>query len=103
MRLNLSLNGVLVGSVVLDATRYKDEYYLEAMRGLLTRQCSELLSLIPATPLYYLEVPATAATDLFTGEQKNWRREREHLGNATDLSRFKTFRLREHKQSFSTN
>jgi hypothetical protein len=59
MRLNLALNGILIGSTPLDPSRCKDEYYLQAMRRLLTLQNQETLELIPSQPVYYIEVPSS--------------------------------------------
>ncbi|HYO22898.1 MAG TPA: hypothetical protein VER36_10870 [Flavisolibacter sp.] len=66
MRLNLALNGILVASAKLDPSRCNDEYYLQAMRRLLLQQNGEVLALIPAKPVYYIEVPSSSATSLFT-------------------------------------
>ena len=59
MRLNLSLNGILIASTPLDPSRCKDEYYLQAMRRLLTMQNKDALELIPSRPVYYIEVPSS--------------------------------------------
>lgn len=59
MRLNLALNGILVASTPLDPSRCKDEYYLQAMRRLLTLQNQETLDLIPSRPVYYIEIPSS--------------------------------------------
>lgn len=59
MRLNLAINGILIGSTPLDPSRCKDEYYLQAMRHLLTQQNQETLEQIPSRPVYYIEVPSS--------------------------------------------
>jgi len=61
MRLNLTLNGVLIASQSLDPARCKDEYYLQAVRKILTIQNQDTLELIPAKPVYYIEVPSESA------------------------------------------
>lgn len=61
MRLNLTLNGVLIASQALDPSRCKDEYYLQAVRRLLTIQNQDTLELIPAKPVYYIEIPSEPA------------------------------------------
>lgn len=61
MRLNLALNGILVASAPVDPSRCKDEFYLQALRKQILQQNSEVLNLIPAKPLFYIEVPASAA------------------------------------------
>ena len=66
MRLNMALNGILVASASLDPARCKDEYYLQAMRRYLKIQNQETLELIPAKPVYYIEVPAGSASLPFT-------------------------------------
>ncbi len=62
MRLNMALNGILVASATLDPSRCKDEYYLDAMRRLMMIQNQEIVQLIPATPVYYIEVAPTQPT-----------------------------------------
>ena len=59
MRLNMALNGILVGSATLDPSRCKDEFYLQAMRRLLVLQNQEILQMIPAKPVYYIEVSSS--------------------------------------------
>ena len=59
MRLNMALNGILVGSASLDPSRCKDEFYLEAMRRLLTVQNRDIMQMIPARPVYYIEVASS--------------------------------------------
>ena len=65
MRLNLALNGILIASASLDPARCKDEYYLQAMRHLLARQNQDTIELIPANPVYYIEIPASSASYSF--------------------------------------
>ena len=95
MRLNLSLNGVLVASTALDPSRCKDKYYLEAMRRSLLRQNTEILSLIPAKPIYYIEAPASSAHLLFSKADTQRRTETlDVIINYTDginLERFARF------------
>ncbi|HUC82109.1 MAG TPA: hypothetical protein VMR70_14490 [Flavisolibacter sp.] len=61
MRLNLALNGILIASTPLDPSRCKDEFYLQAMRRLLSTQNRDTLELIPSRPVYYIEVPSSLA------------------------------------------
>ena len=56
MQLNMALNGVLIASAKIDPSRCKDEYYLQALQRLLFVQNKEIIELIPAKPLYYIEV-----------------------------------------------
>jgi hypothetical protein len=65
MRLNMALNGILVASASLDPARCRDEYYLQAMRRLLMIQNQETMELIPAKPVYYIEVPGSSASLTF--------------------------------------
>lgn len=62
MRLNLTLNGILVASVPLNPSRCKDEYYLQALRQQIIRQNKDTIELIPAQPFFYIEVPASSAS-----------------------------------------
>jgi hypothetical protein len=62
MKLNLSLNGVLIASTPLDPSRCKDEFYLSAMRRLLSSRNEEALALIPSRPVYYIEIAAEVAS-----------------------------------------
>ena len=75
MRLNLSLNGVLVASTPLDPSRCKDKYYLEAMRRILLQQNTEILMLIPAKPTYYIEAPVSSAHLLFNNTEMHGKKE----------------------------
>ena len=59
MRLNMALNGILVGSATLDPSRCKDEFYLQAMRRLLKVRNNEIMEMIPAKPVYYIEVASS--------------------------------------------
>jgi hypothetical protein len=70
MRLNLALNGILIASAPLDPARYTDKYYMKAMRRILCLQNQDILDLIPARPVYYIEVPAAAAATLFMDNEK---------------------------------
>ena len=65
MRLNMALNGILIGSAKVDPSRCKDEYYLQALRRLLVVQNQDVLQLIPAKPVYYIEVPSSIPEFLF--------------------------------------
>ncbi|HEX8313732.1 MAG TPA: hypothetical protein VF609_01985 [Flavisolibacter sp.] len=69
MRLNLALNGILIASAKLDPSRCKDQYYLLAMRRLLLQKNGDIIALIPAKPVYYIEVPSASATSLFSEEE----------------------------------
>jgi hypothetical protein len=62
MRLNLTLNGMLVASMPVNPSRCKDEFYLQALRQHILQQHQDTLSLIPAKPFFYIEVPASAAS-----------------------------------------
>jgi hypothetical protein len=62
MRLNLTLNGILVASAPVNPTRCQDEFYLQAIRQQILQQHQETLALIPAKPFFYIEVPASSAT-----------------------------------------
>ena len=70
MRLNMALNGILVASAKLDPSRCKDEYYLQALRRLLMIQNQEILQLIPAKPVYYIEVVAGSPNLSFAKDSK---------------------------------
>jgi hypothetical protein len=62
MRLNLTLNGILVASTPVNPSRCKDEFYLQALRRQILLQNKETIERIPARPFFYLEVPASAAS-----------------------------------------
>jgi hypothetical protein len=62
MRLNLALNGILIASTPVDPSRCKDQFYLDALRRLILWKNQETLTLIPAKPFFYIEVPASAAS-----------------------------------------
>lgn len=70
MRLNLTLNGILVASLPLNPSRCKDEFYLQALRQQILQQNRDTLSLIPAKPFFYIEVPASSAS-LSYGQKGN--------------------------------
>jgi hypothetical protein len=71
MRLNMALNGILVGTANLDPSRCKDEFYLQAMRRLLMVQNQEIMHLIPAKPVYYIEVTASMPSLSFANSNEN--------------------------------
>lgn len=62
MRLNLSLNGILVASSPVDSSRCQDEFYLQALRRLMLEQNREIIEAIAARPFFYIEAPATSAS-----------------------------------------
>jgi hypothetical protein len=68
MRLNMALNGILVASATLDPARCKDEFYLDAMRRLMVLQNEEIIQLIPAKPVYYIEGASTRPQVSFHNE-----------------------------------
>lgn len=62
MRLNLTLNGILVASAPVNPSRCTDEYYLQALRQQILVQNKDTIERIPASPFFYIEVPASAAS-----------------------------------------
>ncbi|NTS40677.1 hypothetical protein HRG84_07135 [Flavisolibacter sp. BT320] len=62
MRLNLTLNGILVASALVNPSRCTDEYYLQALRQQILLQNKDTIERIPANPFFYIEVPASAAS-----------------------------------------
>ncbi|HEV7330271.1 MAG TPA: hypothetical protein VGN63_04465 [Flavisolibacter sp.] len=62
MRLNLTLNGILVASAPVNPARCKDEFYLQALRQQILLQNRDTIERIPARPFFYLEVPASSAS-----------------------------------------
>ncbi len=62
MRLNLTLNGILVASAPVNPSRCTDEYYLQALRQQILLQNKDTIERIPANPFFYIEVPASAAS-----------------------------------------
>ena len=72
MRLNLTLNGVLVATAAVDPARCKDEFYLMALRRLILRQNRDIVEAIPAKPFFYLEVPASCASLYFSKSERGY-------------------------------
>lgn len=62
MRLNLTLNGILVASAPVNPSRCKDEFYLQALRQQILLQNKDTLDRIPARPFFYIEIPASSAS-----------------------------------------
>lgn len=62
MRLNLTLNGILVASTPVNPSRCKDEFYLQALRQQILLQNRDTIERIPARPFFYLEIPASSAS-----------------------------------------
>ena len=69
MRLNLIINGVLIGSANLDAARCKDEFYLNAIKRLLVLQNQDVLMLIPGKPVFDIELPAENSSSFFSPKE----------------------------------
>ena len=65
MRLNLTLNGILVASAPVNPSRCQDEFYLQALRQQILQQNRDTLERIPARPFFYLEVPASSASPTY--------------------------------------
>ena len=70
MRLNLILNGICIASAAIDPARCRDEFYLQAIRRSLVLQNQDVLELIPAQPVYAIEVSPSAALSLFGEKEK---------------------------------
>lgn len=100
MRLHLSLNGVNVASIALDPARCNDEYYLQSMRHLLEQKNSDVLSVIPAMPVYAIEVPASIAAFLFASQQNTGE---EYSGQPVQSTQFQMFNTQCGQSLFSTN
>ncbi|HET7896797.1 MAG TPA: hypothetical protein VFL47_03990 [Flavisolibacter sp.] len=62
MRLNLTLNGILIASAPVDPSRCKDEFYLNALRRLILQQNRDILAIFSAKPSFYIEVPDSSAS-----------------------------------------
>jgi hypothetical protein len=57
MKLNLSVEGRILSSIPVDATKVESEYYLKAFRRLLTIRHHKTLAALNKKPVFFLEQP----------------------------------------------
>lgn len=55
MKLNLSVEGRVLSSVFVDASRAGDDYYLKAFRRLLTIRHRKKLAVLNKEPFFFIE------------------------------------------------
>lgn len=55
MKLNLSVEGRILSSVTVDASRAADEYYLKAFRRMLTIRHYKKLAVLNKEPFFFIE------------------------------------------------
>lgn len=69
MKLNLSVEGRILASVYVEASKATNDYYLKAFRRLLTIRHQQKLMTLKKEPLFFLEQQAETIKkqDLLTG------------------------------------
>lgn len=67
MKLNLSVEGRILASIPVEATKAHNEYYLKAFRRLLTIRHHQKLAVLNKEPIFFLEAGAEKAHQSFLG------------------------------------